>query len=50
MVLAWIFLVDRLFQPQELEYVGRVLQDQEHRWFLVMDPELRERGHLERHE
>lgn len=30
MVLAWIFFVDRLLQPQELGSVGQVIQDQEH--------------------
>lgn len=50
MVLAWIFLVDRLLQPQELGSVGQVVQDQEHRWFLGVDAELGERGHLERYE
>jgi hypothetical protein len=50
MVLAWLFLVDRLFQPQELGYVGQVVQDTEHRWLLDMDAEFGERGYLERYE
>ena len=50
MVLAWIFLVDRFFQPQELGYVGQVVQDPVHRWLLELDAELGERRYLERYE
>lgn len=50
MVLAWIFLVDRFLQPQELGSLGQVVQDRERRWFLGVDAELGKRGYLERYE